>query len=344
MIKHISIKNFKSIKNVDLDCSRINIFIGKPNTGKSNILEALGLFSSIRFHRYTSNREYISKDIIRYEYFMNLFYDNNTNNTATITVDNSQISISSEQDIYQFTLKRIDSINTSDENPIVISYSDQGGLREAYGALDKFDDLYPVIKFYRYKQLTDYKAHETKYLLPPLGINLVNLLQANKKLRTALSDILNPFGFKTYVRPADKKIEIVKLDTDLFVGFSLNLTAETIQRLFILIPAILSNKESILVFEEPETHLFPFYTKYIAENIAIDKFNNQYFISTHNPYLLSSLVEKTPRQDLRVFLTFYEDYETKVHCMTEKQMGEVLDWDNIFFNLNKYLGNENDFI
>ncbi len=344
MIKHISIKNFKSIKNVDLDCSRINIFIGKPNTGKSNILEALGLFSSIRFNRYTTDKQHISKDIVRYEYFMNFFYDNNTNNPATITVDNSQILISSEQDEYHLRLEHIDQINKRKEKAIRISFTDLGHYREFIGTMKGFDDLYPVIKFYRYKQLFEFKAHETEYLLPPLGTNLVNVLQANKKIGTALSDILHPFGFKTYVRPADKKIEIVKLDTDLFVGFSLNLTAETIQRLFILIPAILSNNESILVFEEPETHLFPFYTKYIAEIIAIDKFSNQYFISTHNPYLLTSLVEKTPPQDLRVFLTYYEDYETKVHCMTEKQMEEVLDWDNIFFNIDKYLGNENDSI
>lgn len=342
MIKHISIKNFKSIKNVDLDCSRINIFIGKPNTGKSNILEALGLFSSIRFSNYTSDKQQISKDIVRYEYFMNFFYDNNTNNTATITVDNSQILISSEQDNYHFLLERINQVGRRKEKAIRITYSDQGRYKEFKGTLKGFDDLYPVIKFYRYKQLTEFKAHETKYLLPPLGSNLVNLLQANKKIVTALSDILSPLGFRPYVRPADKKIEIVKTDTDLFVGFSLDLTAETIQRLFILIPAILTNKESILVFEEPETHLFPFYTKYIAEIIAIDKFNNQYFISTHNPYLLTSLVEKTPRKDLRVFLTYYEDSETKVHYMTEKQIGEVSDWDNIFFNINKYLGNEND--
>ncbi len=327
-----------------MDCSRINIFIGKANTGKSNILEALGLFSSIRFNRYTSDKQHISKDIVRYEHFMNFFYDNNTNNIAAITVDNSQILISSERDKYHFKLERIDLIDKRKEKAIIISYVDQRSPSDFQGTMEGFDDLYPVIKFYRYKQLTDFKAHETKYLLPPLGNNLVNLLRVNKKIRTALSDILNPFGFKIYVRPADKKIEIVKLDADLFVGFSLNLTAETIQRLFILIPAILSNKESILVFEEPETHLFPFYTKYIAETIAIDKSNNQYFISTHSPYLLASLVDKTPRKDLRVFLTYYEDYETKVHCMTEKQMEEVLDWDNIFFNLKKYIGNENDSI
>ena len=38
MIRTLEIKNFKSIKELRLDCRRINIFIGEPNTGKSNIL------------------------------------------------------------------------------------------------------------------------------------------------------------------------------------------------------------------------------------------------------------------------------------------------------------------
>ena len=44
-IKSVSIKNFKSVKSVTLsDCRRINVLIGRPNVGKSNILEALALF------------------------------------------------------------------------------------------------------------------------------------------------------------------------------------------------------------------------------------------------------------------------------------------------------------
>jgi Predicted ATPase len=44
MLQNISIKNFKSIKDLEFKAKRINLFIGKPNTGKSNILEALGIF------------------------------------------------------------------------------------------------------------------------------------------------------------------------------------------------------------------------------------------------------------------------------------------------------------
>jgi hypothetical protein len=43
MIRHVHIENFKSIKELDLDLKRVNVIIGEPNSGKSNILEAFGL-------------------------------------------------------------------------------------------------------------------------------------------------------------------------------------------------------------------------------------------------------------------------------------------------------------
>lgn len=45
MINALTIENFKSIKTLELKPKRINLFVGKPNAGKSNILEALSLFS-----------------------------------------------------------------------------------------------------------------------------------------------------------------------------------------------------------------------------------------------------------------------------------------------------------
>jgi AAA15 family ATPase/GTPase len=46
LLEHLTIQNFKSIKELTLtDFKRINLFIGKPNVGKSNIIEALSLFS-----------------------------------------------------------------------------------------------------------------------------------------------------------------------------------------------------------------------------------------------------------------------------------------------------------
>jgi len=38
------VRNFKSIKETKLDLARINVLIGPPNSGKSNLLEAIYLY------------------------------------------------------------------------------------------------------------------------------------------------------------------------------------------------------------------------------------------------------------------------------------------------------------
>lgn len=43
-IKHIKIKNFRSIVEMDIDTDKLNIFVGLNDAGKSNVLKALNLF------------------------------------------------------------------------------------------------------------------------------------------------------------------------------------------------------------------------------------------------------------------------------------------------------------
>ena len=43
-IKKITIKNFRSIVNETIDFSDFNCFVGKNDSGKSNVLKALNLF------------------------------------------------------------------------------------------------------------------------------------------------------------------------------------------------------------------------------------------------------------------------------------------------------------
>ena len=50
-IKHLRIQNFKSIKDVTMKPRRVNIVIGKPNVGKSNILEAMSLLGTGLYER-----------------------------------------------------------------------------------------------------------------------------------------------------------------------------------------------------------------------------------------------------------------------------------------------------
>lgn len=87
-----------------------------------------------------------------------------------------------------------------------------------------------------------------------------------------------------------------------------------------------SNKDCTLVFEEPEAHAFPYYTKLLGERIALDP-SNQYFIATHNPYLLGAIVEKAKKEDVAVFAVYYEDYQTKVKHLSDTELATLMDAD-----------------
>ena len=116
------------------------------------------------------------------------------------------------------------------------------------------------------------------------------------------------------------------------------MVSDTLQRLIFHLAAIETNKDSIIIFEEPEAHAFPYYTKYLAELIALDENNNQYFISTHNPYFLLPIIEKTPRDEVGIFITDFEDYQTKIKGLSEEDIKEIMDMEvDVFFNIERFL-------
>ena len=102
------------------------------------------------------------------------------------------------------------------------------------------------------------------------------------------------------------------------------------------VTAIESNKNSVIVFEEPEVHSFPPYTQELAYRMIYDE-DNQYFISTHSPYMLHPFIEKMDYSDLNVFITYYHNYQTHVRALREDELVDILDYStNVFFNLNKF--------
>src|ERR1019366_1006479 len=73
-IDNIEIKNFKSIRHQKIEgCKRINVFIGYPNTGKSNILEALSLASDFN----NSGKSISLKGLCRFDELIGLYNDGN---------------------------------------------------------------------------------------------------------------------------------------------------------------------------------------------------------------------------------------------------------------------------
>ncbi|HEX8506396.1 MAG TPA: AAA family ATPase [Hymenobacter sp.] len=82
-IKFLRIQNFKSIKDVTLHPRRVNLIIGEPNVGKSNLLEAMSLLGGITYEQ----GDKFMESFIRYEELRQLFYDNLVGNTIKVETD-----------------------------------------------------------------------------------------------------------------------------------------------------------------------------------------------------------------------------------------------------------------
>lgn len=301
-----------------LDCRRINLFIGEPNTGKSNILEALGFLSHLYGHggRFASIR-----DFIRMEDMTNLFYERDYTKPIKISVDEKNIEVRQSVDLLYVYADGID----------VVDYNLSG---EGYGYRPIYQLDFPAVNFYRFKIMRTFPEKFSEFLLPPHGDNLLKILVDNKELRRLVGDIFGKYGLKLVLKPLESRMEVMREAEGIAISYPYDITSETLQRLIFHFCAVKTVKNATITFEEPEAHSFPYYTKYLAELIALNK-DNQFFISTHNPYFLLSVVEKAPKEDTAVFLTYYEDYQTKVKLLKHEDILELE--HDIFFELPKIL-------
>lgn len=112
--------------------------------------------------------------------------------------------------------------------------------------------------------------------------------------------------------------------------------ADTLQRLIFYKAAILSNKRSILLFEEPEAHTYPPYITNVVQSV-IDSTDNQFFITTHSPYIINALLEQL-NDEVAIYFVDMKSGNTTVQRATEDEMQEMYESGvDLFFNIETYL-------
>ncbi|MDX2245893.1 MAG: AAA family ATPase [Bacteroidia bacterium] len=325
MIEKLTIKNFKSIKELELPCRKLNVFIGDPNSGKSNIIEALALQSQNAFH------QELNKDIFRYKTLGDLFYDFNINQPIEVITNEKQSKLVyaiKEDGSPENTFNFIPDISKPDQ---ILSHISHDGKTHGghYGKTN--------VHYYEYKRIKSFFHNYGPHLSVPFGENLPNLLLANPTYKKWVSEFLQSKGLTLTLKPAENDMAVSKFIDGEIYSYPYFTLSETLQRIIFYNIALMSNKDSVLLFDEPESNTFPFYTKFLAERIALDE-SNQFFITTHNPYLLLSLIEKSKASNLNVCYVEMKDYQTKVTALNEIQISQVLDFNSdVFFNFNRII-------
>ncbi len=326
MISNLKIQNFKSIKDLSIGCRKLNILIGEPNSGKSNIIEALALQSQGSFDNN------LNKDIFRYKVLGDLFYDFAINKPVRIVTDNRTTELKyalrkdgTPENQFHFLLDS----NGENMDPLYISH--EGNVLNSPNVGNT------NVHIYEFKRLEKFSFAYLPHLAVPFGENLPSLLLSNEDYKKWVSEFLQSNGLKLTLKPTENDLAVSKLVGDEIYSYPYLSLSETLQRIIFYIIALKSNKDSVLLLDEPESNTFPYYTKFLAERIALDK-TNQFFIATHNPYLLLNLIEKTKESDLNVCLVQMEKYQTIVNVLNKKQISHLIDLNSdLFFNFKKVL-------
>ena len=339
MVNHLHIRNYKSIREIELEAKKVNVFIGEHNSGKSNILEALSWFSVNALDKD------VFKNIFRFKNASDFFFDFNTSGPIEVKTDKLSMHIRyaenesgvkldyfdvliSEKDITDLNgVKRNDLTN----DPGMISNKlRHDGINEVTKGI-----MTSPFRVYQFKRTNTFVNDFRPFLSPPFGENLASLIISNRELKELVSSLFKEKGFRLMLKPAEGDISMAKDVNDELYAYPYPTLSETLQRIIFYSLAIESNQNAILILDEPDSNTFPMYTKQMAESIALDN-SNQYFIATHNPYLLGSLISKAPTQDLAVFVTKMEQFETKVKRVSDNGLSEMLDSGvDLFFNLDK---------
>ncbi len=348
-INSLLIENFKSVKHLEIAPKRINIFVGKPNVGKSNILEALSMLSNLSSFN----------DVVRFSHTYQLFYDNDVTQPIKISTNLLSGNLFKEKNNlgFQYSFgtdaKLLESIaekgftsvesdfNKLDDNQKAGIGIKQIGVDETgcFNNHSSFGKIESNIRPYTFSSEKSALASSSNssFLNAPHGDNLFTILSTNKSLRQDVVSFFEEYGLEFLIDQVNKTFEIQKRVEGISYKYSYDLIADTLKRIIFYLAAIKSNNNAVILLEEPEAHCFPPYIARIAREI-IDAETNQFFVATHSPYLLNTIIENTNFDDVAVYICSFKNYQTEIRQLTPEELSQMLDYGtDVFFNYEAFV-------
>lgn len=343
-IDNIEIKNFKSIRHQKIEgCKKINVFIGYPNVGKSNILEALSLLTLIRTKRPVGIGQ-----LIRFDRFSQLFSYSGVAEKIEISFNDFYtlyLNYKDEEGLISFLRdnRNLDPFTVANYSSILVGKGSiitgqTNGVDDFSGFFLELNSL--NIKPYKfisneYLESSKNKKYSALELKIPYGDNLSEVVAQNKILFNYFANLLTEYNAKLYNDNYELKFEL-NSENGIPTLYPLSLLADTLVRLVFFRTAISTSENSVLLFEEPEAHMFPPYIKKLTTDILFDK-TNQFFLATHSPYVLDELI-LDGGDDLAVYLVDYKEGETIIHHLSNDDLSEIRQYGvDLFFNIESYL-------
>jgi len=342
VIETLSIERFKSIKSLSIPCRKVNVFIGAPDTGKTNVLEALYFLSRLGWGLPLDTSLRLRPELGFDPLFYRQFFD------RPFQISLHLGSPPAAHQAQQVTVNA--AIAGGPGRALEISAPPYESLTVNFGGAWHITPLpLPLppldwIRLYSYRTSEDWQYNSgyhlgTKAVTPPHGHNLLYIARHNGRVYEFLKDIVAGLNWKLRFDQAQHTFRLSEVRQDEILDYNLDLLSDSLKRQFFYGAILHSSEEVTLVFDEPDVFAFPPYPKALGEMIGADR-SNQFFLTTHNPYFLTGLVEKTPAEHLALFVC-YRDKEggTGAKLLSQEDIAKIVELGaSVFFNLDDFIG------
>ena len=378
-INSLHIQNFKSIRSALLHPRQVNLFIGEPNVGKSTVLEAISLLGSFAYEtKKKFMRSFIRCDEPRQMFHNNLPTSSiriETDREVCLvggaerakgfsTACSARLPTSSCAPSWasrpcratgghhrrrcRVSRQLYDHIASTGELPasgLLYTEFDQRGVTDQPGGNGRFltssPPWYPQpVKPYRYKRNPHlHRRYGTGPAPTPRqqpGANAGKPRRPAERVRRAVCQA----GPAAARAPRNRPPGAAAAINGRCVCYPYSNSGDTLQVYGFYLAALESNHDTVLLLEEPETHSFPAYVTRLAERIATQR-TNQFFVTTHSPYLFNEILEDmVPYEnrvpELAVFVMHHNGYESQIRQLTDEEVrGLRRDSIDVFCNLDQ---------
>ncbi|OQX97131.1 MAG: hypothetical protein B6I24_09735 [Bacteroidetes bacterium 4572_128] len=335
MIKNIKVENFKSLKDISVQMSNLNLFTGMNGMGKSSLIQVLLLLRQ----SHTKNKLFLNGDLIEIGNVKDALCDSRITNEMIFELQN-------EDDIFKLNFKFKDKDNDFFDTGKEINFKNIALFEEKKFQYLNAERLAP--KRYNetnfdkinHKQLGKHGEYAIHYLyenqhedifIEELAKAITNPYQdvdnikIDYSLKSQLEAWLSEVSPNIVTKPEYyRELNIVssffaykqkgKTDTNSYratnIGFGISYI------LPVVLSILIAEKDDIVIIENPEAHLHPKGQTALGELMAIAGQNGvQLFIETHSDHIFDGIRIATKQgkiQTEKVNVLFF-DRDEKEH-------------------------------
>jgi len=337
----VRISNFKSVESAEFELAPLTILVGPPASGKSNILDAIafaGYFNRILLldREYENNASRLEPPqlILRFELLQQLFtgYDLTRGISIELRVgpgDKLSIGLQFKQGrpelsvngvVVPWDLVSLPASSFADVRNALSQAAKGRPLVESrlYGydryGLSSIQCASPTLCGFNMRLRGMYTIPTPKNILSELGWNAPSLIRFVRDVVVELNDLLRE---NMDIR-VEVKVSLSGVVTVYDYDFEVEPVAvsDTVFRALYYLMALRTSinyaklygleRRFILLLEEPEAHVFPYYLDTLADYIAKAKDYIYIVVATHNPLLVSMLWDR-----VKELKTYYVAREPK---------------------------------